>query len=240
MKFLLKLSYNGSNYNGWQRQDNAISIQQTIENVLNILMGKKVEVVGCGRTDTGVHALCYYAHFINDSHPEVTFVYKLNAMLPPDIAIAYCRETDEDYHARFSAKTREYKYFIHDHKDPFLINRSWFFHQPLDLDAMNRACTILMEYDDFASFCKKGADNKTTLCKIYHAQWIKEENRLVFIIRADRFLRNMVRAIVGTMVEIGLHKLDMHEFRLVIEGRDRGNSGASVPACGLYLTDVTY
>jgi len=236
----MKLSYNGTAYSGWQRQDNAVSVQQTIEKALRLITGIDIEIVGCGRTDTGVHASFYVAHFDTEQPLDVELVYKLNSILPKDIAVHHCKETADTFHARFSAISREYCYFIHCRKDPFLNDRSWFVHQSLDIDAMNRACTVLMDYDDFASFCKKGADNKTTICKLTHAEWVKEDHRLIFTIRADRFLRNMVRAIVGTMIDVGLGKTDMHNLRLIIEARDRGCSGASVPACGLYLTDVQY
>ena len=240
MRFILKLSYNGTAYHGWQRQENANSVQSMIENALKKITGSAIELTGCGRTDTGVHAKCYYAHFELDRKPDKEIVYKLNSVLPPDIAIAYCKRTDNSFHARFDAVSREYRYFIHSQKNPFLINQSYFVSKTLDLEAMNKACEILMEYEDFASFCKKGADNKTTLCKLMEARWEQKKDQLVFTIKADRFLRNMVRAIVGAMVDVGLNKLSLEDFRKIIEAKNNQFTGTSVAACGLYLWDVRY
>ena len=240
MKFVLKLSYNGTAYHGWQTQNNAISVQQLIETGFEKIAGFALELTGCGRTDTGVHASCYYAHFETDEILDKEIVYKLNAVLPPDIAIEYCKPTDDSFHARFSAISREYRYFIHSHKDPFLTDRSFFISKKLDLEAMNRACEILKEYEDFSSFCKKGADNKTMICKILAANWMKKNNQFIFTIIADRFLRNMVRAIVGAMVDVGLNKISLEDFRKIIEKKNNQFTGTSVPACGLYLWDVRY
>ncbi|MFM9945275.1 MAG: tRNA pseudouridine(38-40) synthase TruA [Bacteroidia bacterium] len=240
MKFILKLSYNGTAYHGWQRQDNAISIQQIIESALEKITGIETEIVGCGRTDTGVHARCYFAHFESEGQLDSEIVYKLNSVLPHDIAIEYCKKSDDDFHARFSATSREYRYFIHWQKNPFLINQSFFLSKKLDLEAMNQACEILMQYEDFASFCKKGADNKTTICQLMEARWEQTENQVIFKIKADRFLRNMVRAIVGAMVDVGLHKLSLTDFKKIIKDKNNQFTGTSVAACGLYLWDVRY
>ncbi len=211
-----------------------------IENAIQKLMGTPIDIIGCGRTDTGVHAKRYYANFETEEILDPEIVYKLNAILPSDIAIESCQKTNTDFHARFSAISREYRYFIHWQKDPFLLNRSFFLFKKLDLEAMNSACKILLEYQDFASFCKKGADNKTTVCEITEAFWTQQENQFFFKIKADRFLRNMVRAIVGTMVDVGLHKISLDEFRNIIEARNNQITGTSVPACGLYLWEVSY
>ena len=240
MRFVLKLAFNGSAYHGWQRQKNAHSVQEEIEKALEVILGESAGITGCGRTDTGVHAMTYYAHFDRETAPEPRLVYQLNAILPRDIALHFCREVSEDFHARFSAISREYRYFIHTHKNPFLQDRSWFIHHTPGLELMNKACDILKQYEDFASFCKKGADNKTTLCRIDDCHWAMEGDQWVFTIRADRFLRNMVRAIVGTLVDVGLEKLSLQEFARIVEARNRNLSGESVPACGLYLWDVRY
>ena len=240
MKFILKLSYNGTAYHGWQKQDNANSVQSMIENALKIITGLAIDIVGCGRTDTGVHANCYFAHFEMEEWLESELAYKLNSVLPSDIAIEYCENIDDNFHARFDAKSRENRYFIHSQKNPFLVNQSYFLSKTLDLQAMNKACEILKEYDDFASFCKKGADNKTTFCRLMQAKWERKNHQFVFTIKADRFLRNMVRAIVGAMLDVGLGKLALDDFRQIIEAKNNQFSGTSVAACGLYLWDVKY
>ncbi len=240
LKYRLKLSYNGTAYHGWQKQDNAISIQSTIEQAFTKINGSVVDIVGCGRTDTGVHARRYCAHFNSDELQDSELVYKLNSILPSDIAIESCQSVDESFHARFSAVSRVYQYFIHTSKNPFLVNQSFCLTKKLDLDAMNQACTLLMTYSDFASFCKKGADNKTTLCEIMGATWHHENDQIIFTIKADRFLRNMVRAIVGAMVDIGLKKITLDDFRLIIEARNNQFHGTAVPAHGLFLWEVNY
>lgn len=240
MKYILKLAYKGTDYHGWQIQKNANSVQAMIEKAFHLLCGERVELTGCGRTDTGVHASCYFAHFETEAQLSENFVYKLNSILPKDIAISLCTSIVDEFHARFSAISREYKYLIHSQKDPFLNDESYFFHHELNLEMMNRACEVLKATKDFASFCKKGGDNKTTRCEIYECFWLKEGYQLVFTIRADRFLRNMVRAIVGTMLEIGLNKMNLDELETIIESKNRSLSGTSVPACGLYLTEITY
>lgn len=240
MNFVLKLSYNGAAYHGWQRQENAISVQEIIETAYKKITGFDIELTGCGRTDTGVHAKCYYAHFELDEKPDKEIVYKLNSVLPPEVAIEYCKKAEDSFHARFSAISREYRYFIHFQKNPFLINQSYFISKKLDVERMNKACEILKGYDDFASFCKKGADNKTTLCQLMEAKWEQKKDQLIFTIKADRFLRNMVRAIVGAMVDVGLHKLSLDDFREIIEAKNNQFTGTSVAACGLFLWDVRY
>jgi tRNA pseudouridine38-40 synthase len=240
MRFILKLSYNGTAYHGWQKQENANSVQSMIENALKKITGLSIDIMGCGRTDTGVHAKCYFAHFEMEEEPDIELVYKLNSVLPSDIAIEECKKADDDFHARFDAVSREYRYFIHFKKNPFLINQSYFVSKKLDVERMNKACEILKEYEDFASFCKKGADNKTTLCKLIKAHWEEINNQLIFTIIADRFLRNMVRAIVGAMVDVGLHKISLEDFKNIIEAKNNQFTGTSVAACGLFLWDVRY
>ncbi len=240
MKFSLTLQYKGSAYHGWQKQLNALSVQQVIETAIFKVWDFQVELVGCGRTDTGVHAAKYVAHFEMDEAIDPEFVYKLNAVLPPDIAIRLVEPTRDDFHARFSAKSREYRYFIHQKKNPFLWGQSWFFSKHLNHDLMNEACKILKQHHDFASFCKKWSDNKTTLCHIEEAVWEKTDEGFVFKIVADRFLRNMVRAIVGCMIDVGIERLSPKDFHQIILNKDRNFTGTSVDACGLFLWDIKY
>lgn len=215
-------------------------MQSAIEDAIRKITAHEVSVVGCGRTDTGVHALYYVAHFESDAVIPDSFNYRLNAVLPPDIAILDSMQVPDAFHARFSALSRTYLYKIHFAKNPFLIHRSWFQHRIPDVEAMNRASELLMTFDDFACFCKQGGDNKTTRCRIMEAVWNQTGDQLQFTIRADRFLRNMVRAIVGTLVEVGNHELELEELREIILSGNRSMAGTSVPAHGLYLSDVRY
>lgn len=200
-----------------------------------------MELVGAGRTDAGVHAKQMYAHFETnalDSIPEL--IQKLNSYLPKDIAIHAIYRVPEEAHARFDAIKRTYEYHIHQQKDAFDCSNSWHYHYPLDLKIMNEACQILFEYHDFECFSKTHTDVNTFNCKIYEAHWREQHNRFVFTISADRFLRNMVRAIVGTMIDVGRKKITLEQFRTIIENKDRNQAGFSVPAHGLYLTQVIY
>ena len=240
MKYILNLAYDGSVYHGWQKQENAISVEETIENAFFKLLGKNIEIIGCGRTDTGVHAKYYIAHFEYNLEIDKEIVYKLNSILPNDIAIYKCYKTNGNFHARFDAISREYKYYIHFKKEPFLFNRSYYMNKELNIELMNDACKILLLNNDFISFCKKGADNKTTICELMLAKWEIENNQIVFTIKADRFLRNMVRSIVGYMINIGLDKITLNKFIEIIEQKKSNQTGFSAPACGLYLTNVTY
>ncbi|NUM31796.1 MAG: tRNA pseudouridine(38-40) synthase TruA [Bacteroidetes bacterium] len=234
------ISFDGTAYHGWQKQKNAISVQQIIEQKLEILIGKKTETLGCGRTDTGVHARKFVLHFETIKKPSKNFLYNLNSILPQDIAVLKISHVNSSFNARFSAKKREYRYFIHFEKNPFLINKSTLLNKNPDFDKLNKACEILKKYNDFASFSKKGSDNKTTICKIYEAKWVKKNKQYIFIIIADRFLRNMVRAITGTMLDIGYGKINIDDFVKIIESKDRKNSSTSAPPGGLYLWDIKY
>ncbi|MCB9252850.1 MAG: tRNA pseudouridine(38-40) synthase TruA [Flavobacteriales bacterium] len=240
MKHLLKLSYNGTRYHGWQKQINANTVQDCLEDSLTRLLGRSVETIGCGRTDTGVHAKCYYAHFDCDTPLPSSFKQSLNAMLPVDIAIQEQYTVPEEFHARFSATEREYKYYMHFEKDPFLNDLSLYQKRVPKIESMNKASKILFNYNDFECFSKKGADNQTFRCEIRKAEWTNENSQMVFTIRADRFLRNMVRAIVGTLLEIGYGKMEIVDLHTIIKAGKRQNAGTSVQACGLYLTDVLY
>ncbi len=241
-RYFLQLSYKGTRYHGWQVQPNAVSVQEAIENALSTILRENISVVGAGRTDTGVHASFFILHFeIANAFPKnFDLVYKLNSFLPEDIAVQDCREVNNDAHARFSALSRTYHYFISTVKDPFAGETSYRYLLPLDVERMNEAARVLFEYEDFTSFSRLHTDVKTNNCKIYEAFWKTEGTQLAFVIKADRFLRNMVRAIVGTLLEVGKGKLSVEEFRRIIETKDRGAAGASAPAQGLFLVDIEY
>ena len=247
VRCFLDLSYEGTAYHGWQRQPNSISVQQVLEERLSNLLGRKTIVVGCGRTDTGVHASSYFAHFEWSGEFGPRFsdwdqgCWKLNGMLPPDIGVRRIFEVGEKDHARFSASERAYTYWVHTDKDPFLQGRSTRVYESLDFDAMNAAAELLVFRGEFDAFQKTGGGQKTTLCDVRHAGWTRiEHHRLRFDISADRFLRNMVRAIVGTLLEIGKGRMTTDAMADVIASKDRGRAGTSAPACGLYLSRVDY
>lgn len=243
-RFFIELSYNGTAYNGWQRQPNTPSVQQTLEESLSTILGQKHEIMGAGRTDTGVHAAFAVAHFDSQVDPQKVIdpqtVYHLNCLLPRDIAIKKIYEVDPAKHARFDARRREYKYYITQVKDPFRLNAAWQMTLPLDLDAMQTASVSLMRYEDFTSFSKLHSDNKTNLCVIYSASWEQLGDQLIFTISADRFLRGMVRGIVGTLVDVGRGKMSVAQFCDIIQSRDRALAGAQAPAHGLFLTNILY
>jgi tRNA pseudouridine38-40 synthase len=241
-RYFAQLSFKGTRYHGWQVQPNAISVQEILEDALSTLLREKISVVGAGRTDTGVHALNYVFHFdpSNALSDCRQLTYRLNRFLPPDIAIHQIRAVDPGAHARFSAISRTYHYYLSTQKDPFAGETSFYMHTQPDADQMNRAAQALLEYRDFTSFSRLHSDVKTNLCKIYRAEWCMENNMLVFQIKADRFLRNMVRAIVGTLLEVGKGKISIADFKRIIEQKDRGAAGASAPAHALFLVDVEY
>lgn len=241
-RYFLQLSYKGSRYFGWQRQPNAISVQDVIEKTLSTVLREDIAVVGAGRTDTGVHASFYVLHFdvSNEIQEPEKLVYHLNRFLPDDIAVQKINKVNNDFHARFSAASRTYKYFISTVKDPFNTETCYQFTIPLDVEKMNEAAKTLFEYTDFTSFAKLHTDVKTNNCKIFQAEWERNDNQLVFTIKADRFLRNMVRAIVGTLLEIGKGKITGDDFRSIIEMKNRGAAGTSAPPQGLFLVDIGY
>ncbi len=242
MRYFLELSYSGKAYNGWQIQPSDPSVQQTLQRALSTLLGAETETVGAGRTDTGVHASYYVAHFDTERLLDdlARFCYHLNAILPHDIAVSGVRRVRDDAHARFDALSREYRYYITTRKDPFRTDTALRWTLPLDAERMNEAAALLLEARDFTSFSKLHSDNKTNLCRVSRAGWHREGDLLVFTIEADRFLRNMVRAVVGTLLDVGRGKLSVGGFRSVIEGRDRALAGGSAPAQGLFLTGVRY
>lgn len=242
-RYFMRISYDGTNYHGWQRQLNGHSVQEEIESTLRkLLRQQRVVTVGCGRTDAGVHARDFFLHFNAEHQIENLddIFFKLNMMLPRDIGLYRIWEVDNLAHARFDAIERSYEYHIHQQRDPFVERFSNFYPWPLDLDKMNEAAAMLLEYHDFAAFCKTGGGQKTTLCDVRRAVWEKHDYKWVFHITADRFLRNMVRAVVGTLIDVGRGKLNTEEFRKIIETGKRKMAGESVAARGLHLTRIVY
>ncbi len=243
-RYFVKLSFDGTRYHGWQTQPNAVTVQETLNKAFSLLLRTPVKLTGCGRTDTGVHASEYYAHFdlagALDKAQLGKLAFKLNRYLDDDIAIAAVFAVNPKMHSRFSATSRTYRYVITTVKDPFLVNRAYYFYGDFDVQAMNQAAEWLKEVEDFTSFSKVDSDTKTNICCVSSARWEWEGTRLVFTITADRFLRNMVRAIVGTLLELGTGKIGPDEFRQITAAKNRSDAGDSVPACGLYLTGVRY
>lgn len=241
MRYFIKLAYNGTYYHGWQYQPNAKTIQETLNKALSTILNTDIELMGAGRTDAGVHAKEMFAHFDFDKSIQVSnIVHKLNSFLPKDIVVYDIIAVHDEAHARFDAKKRTYEYHINTFKNTFAQEQSWYYHQELDVNLMNEAAKILLKNTDFQCFSKVNTDVNTFDCKIFEAFWIKENDRLIFTISANRFLRNMVRAIVGTLVYVGLHKISLEEFNAIILSKDREKAGFSVPAHGLYLTKIDY
>lgn len=247
-RYFIELSYDGTNYHGWQVQPNGVSVQETLQQALSTLLRQNIEIVGAGRTDAGVHASMMVAHFDGPEELDCPqLVYKLNKLLPHDIAVRRVYQVPNDMHARFSAISRTYHYYIHTRKSPFLRHYSWLVTFPLDFEKMNEAANRLLDFEDFTSFSKVNTDTKTNICHITEAQW-KEITPLEgqvggawrFTITANRFLRNMVRAIVGTLIEVGRGRMTVDEFCQVIEQKNRCSAGESVPGHALFLTDVRY
>ncbi|MBR8707918.1 tRNA pseudouridine(38-40) synthase TruA [Bacteroides pyogenes] len=241
-RYFIYLAYDGTRYHGWQVQPNGISVQECLMKALATFLREDIEVVGAGRTDAGVHASLMVAHFDYDASLEPDAVAdKLNRLLPPDISVFRIRRVKPGAHARFDAVERTYKYYVVSAKYPFNRQYRWRIHSRLDYDRMNEAARTLLEYSDFTSFSKLHTDVKTNICRITHAEWTQEDDiTWVFTIRADRFLRNMVRAIVGTLVEVGRGKLSVDGFRRIIEQKDRCKAGTSAPGQALFLVDVAY
>lgn len=257
MRYSLRLSYDGSSFCGWQIQNNATSLQGTIESAISTILGKSIQITGAGRTDTGVNAINYVAHF--DLPSEISLdaeqlCYKLNAMLPREIIIHEISEVSEEFHARFDARNREYHYFIHFRKDPFCEKFSYRMRYPLDMEAMNKAAQLLLGEHDFSCFEKVGGNNATSICTITEAGWSTykpthvelmgapycEGDYIVFRIRANRFLRNMVRAIVGSLIEVGRGKKDPSWISDLIASGSRSAAGQSVPGNALFFTGAEY
>ena len=241
-RYFIYMTFDGTRYHGWQVQPNGISVQEVLEKALSTLLRKKTEVVGAGRTDAGVHAMMMVAHFDEERELDCSQLhYKLNRLLPRDVAVNDVREVSPQLHARFSAVRRTYHYYIHCRKLPFCQGQSAELHYPLDFGKMNEAAKVLLATSDFASFCKSNHDAKTTLCDVVEAHWdCVGDSRWCFTISANRFLRNMVRAVVGTLLDVGRGKCSLEEFRQIVASGKRTEAGESVPACGLYLWDVQY
>ena len=242
MRFFITLSYDGTRFHGWQIQPNGISVQGELQRGLSLLLRQEIIVTGAGRTDAGVHASMMVAHFDYVGELDCRqLAYKLNKLLPQDIAVQKVEQVSDDLHARFSATSRTYYYHIHTEKSPFERHYSCELHYPLDFDKMNEAARILMEYEDFGAFCKSHADVKTTLCHVTKAEWHQTSSfTWYFEITANRFLRKMVRAVVGTLIEVGRGRMTLDDFRTVIEGKRRTEAGESMPGNALFLVNITY
>ena len=243
-RYFLKLAFDGTRYNGWQVQKNAHSVQAEVNKALSTLLREEINTTGAGRTDTGVHAQLFFAHFDSSATMDQTdceqLAYKLNHLLPADIAINGLYPVHQDAHARFDAVSRTYHYIICTQKDPFMTGRAWLIEQPLDLTSMQLAADHLLQHHDFSSFAKANSQTKTNRCVVQQAFWHTEGNVVKFVISADRFLRNMVRAITGTLVDVGLGKLSPEDFDQIITAKDRRKAGYSAPGHGLYLINIEY
>ena len=247
-RYIIKLSYDGTRYHGWQIQPNGISVQEVLENALTTIMRTNISITGAGRTDAGVHARMMVAHFdLGNSIDEHDLVYKLNRFLPNDISVSAVEQVDDDFHARFSAKSRTYHYYLHTEKDAFQRHYSCELRYELDFEKMNDATKLLLGQKDFKCFCKTGADSKTTICNVIEAAWHQlpaDEctlaSRWFFRITADRFLRNMVRAVVGTLIEVGRGRITLAEFKQILDSGSRCDAGESMPANALFLWDIKY
>ena len=243
MRYFLKLAYDGTDFHGWQRQPNAVSVQQTLEEAISTILQHPTEVTGAGRTDTGVHAAQMFAHFDSDKPIEkCRLLTSLNRMAGKAIAVEDILPVRDDAHARFDAESRTYVYHISERKNPFSYRYSHFMEHLPDMDKMNEAASLLLATEDFTAFAKLHSDAKTGICKVSEAQWTYDEKKgcLDFTITADRFLRNMVRAVVGTLVDVGRMKLSLEDFKEVIESKDRCKAGVSMPAKGLFLNKIVY
>lgn len=241
-RYFIELAYKGTSFHGWQKQPNASSIQESIEKGIGQILSQTTEIIGAGRTDTGVHASQYFAHFDANIMIDLPdFTYRLNAVLPNEIVIYKTFIVKKDAHARFDAISREYNYHICLERNPFNLATTWqFINKKPDIDLMNKAAAILLKHKDFKAFSKSNTDVNNYLCEVQFAKWELVNNKLTFKIRANRFLRNMVRAIVGTLLEVGEGKISVNEFEQIILGRDRRQAGFSVPAKGLFLTSIVY
>lgn len=241
MRYFLEIAYNGKNYCGWQKQPDENTVQQEIEHFLSTVLQKEILTTGAGRTDTGVHARQMFVHFdVSEAMNTDNFIYKANSFLPQDISVLNIYAVKDDAHTRFDAIAREYEYHVSVVKDPFSISAAYQLKNYPDIALMNESAASLLKYDNFQAFSKVKTEVKTFNCKVTKAEWTLEDNKLIFTISADRFLRNMVRAIVGTLLEVGSSKISLQDFHDIIASKNRSNAGTSVPAHGLYLTKVIY
>jgi tRNA pseudouridine38-40 synthase len=242
-RYFIFLSYRGTAYYGWQLQPGRRTVQGVLAGALGTVLSRPTAVTGAGRTDTGVHASFFCAHFdaaSDDLGADSQLIYNLNSLLPDDIAISSIVKVRSDASARFDALSRTYRYTISRVKDPFAADTSWLLYWPLDLERLNEASAILLRHSDFTSFSRLHGGNRTNICRVTKAEWHEEGNMTVFTVSADRFLRNMVRALVGTLIPVGRGKLDPEGFEEIIKGRNRGLAGQSAPAHGLSLTAIEY
>jgi len=242
-RYFIHLAYKGTRYHGWQIQPNTVTIQETLNQALSLMLREEINLVGAGRTDAGVHASSFFAHFDLSNKEALDtdhLVFKLNCYLPRDIAIYSITPVHDKAHSRFDALSRTYKYYMSTQKNPFNRETTYYLFKDVSVEQMNEAAAFLFQYNDFTSFSKRSTETKTNHCTIYKAEWEKKGTNLTFTIQANRFLRNMVRAIVGTMVKVGEGKLTLEEFCRIIEAKDRSLSGYSIPANGLFLTDIEY
>ena len=244
-RYFLRLAYNGKNYHGWQYQLNTpLTIQQILQEKLSLLLHEKITLIGCGRTDTGVHAKEYYAHFdcgkedlLSDKH---NWLFKMNHCVPKDISLINIFPVQNNANARFSATARTYKYYIHQVPNPFVNDFSAYIYGAIDVDLMNEAAAIIRNTKDFTSFTKVNNNHANYICDIMECYWIKENNNIIFTIKANRFLRNMVRAIVGTMLEVGTKKITLNDFERIVNSKNRNEAGVSITGKGLYLENIEY
>ncbi|MEN8228542.1 MAG: tRNA pseudouridine(38-40) synthase TruA [Bacteroidota bacterium] len=242
-RYFIHMAYDGTDYHGWQVQPNGKTVQQIIEHALTTMLRENISVTGAGRTDTGVHASFFVAHFDTSSSLKIKreqFVFKLNRFLPPDIVVYKIEAVPDEVHARFSAIYRTYHYHISTTKPLFTRNYAHFVYGALDTDEINRCCDIIMKSTDFTSFSKLHTDVKNNNCSVMHAEWKSVEKGYLFEIKADRFLRNMVRSLVGTLLDVGQGKLDSDGFLRIVEAKERSQAGQSAPANGLFLVDIGY
>lgn len=240
-RFFIEIKYDGTHYHGWQIQRNARTVQEEIDKALTTILQETIKVVGAGRTDAGVHAQQLFAHFDSTTEFEIeSTLFKINSFLPGDISCTAIKKVTPEAHARFAATSRTYQYWISTKKNPFLQNKAYYFPHPLHLEAMNNVAQELLNHTDFSCFSKSKTDTFTNDCNITYAHWEQQKECLIFTITANRFLRNMVRAIVGTLLEVGQQKIGIAEFNQIIASKSRGKAGASAPAHGLYLTQVKY
>jgi tRNA pseudouridine38-40 synthase len=242
-RYFIRISYKGTHYHGWQIQANSKTVQEVLNQDLSVILNEKIEVTGAGRTDTGVHARVFYAHFDSlqsDLHKDSNLIFRINGKLPKDIAVQEILKVRPDAHARFDAVSRTYEYHITRKKDPFLTELVHYIYGDLDFKSMKKATALLTEVSDFTSFSKVDTDVKTNICKVYRAEWKINPEKMIFTITADRFLRDMVRAIVGTLLDVGFSRISIDKFSKIIEQKNRSAAGTSVPAKGLFLADIQY
>jgi tRNA pseudouridine38-40 synthase len=241
-RYFIEIAYKGSKFHGWQIQENAHSVQAELNRALSVISSESIETTGAGRTDTGVHALQLFAHFDSRCPPEKwnDAVFHLNCMIDEDIVVKRIFKVPDDAHARFDALSRSYEYHVYTGKNPFLREFAYDFKGRPDIKRMNEAAAILFEYTDFSCFSKTRTQVTSNICTILHSEWKEHDEKLIYYISANRFLRNMVRAITGTLLNVGMGKTDLNEFRRIIENKKRSDAGLSVPACGLYLTNISY